>query len=1103
MSQHAMVRQSTNFAKQRPQTNRSVSTSACLLAQMVPSSKQSSDNGYRLNPTLSRVGHDLYYSNQDITILHSVVVAAQQELDHAPEPKPLPAAVLFRAYDEVLPAYGVDPDLDHHLSAFIFRIGGEEGHETLLSKFQAILGRMGIVLEFGDNTPTPDATPSLSLSPASSHQAKLVEEEHDVSGSSSNSNTAALSSDRDALRSNHSHGGIHAGQNTETAGIHANAVTTFRSPRDDPENQLQLHSNERESAKVAERPSLDGRRSALVAALDVWRSRAAASGSQHKNHQYGSDRNRWGHNGERPQNQHQPATIKNFTSSADPDNVRHKSPRDFVDTAIQEKKVLRFASAASSIASLASEHHESRGHNRLDRFEDEDVTPSLSRQNYLLHCATRARLIYLASKVLNHWADRTATRLEREAVARRHMIRFRCFRSWSQAPSSRLPAVDKLRASAAIQKLQRAVTNQRTQLSRAESSVAEAHSIRLVQQALSRWACQASVHDSLCRSARRTRFNAAARWIVDARETEEIRHAATAHSVGWKSGLAMHKWRAKTEYGSMCQEVAHHIRAVSLSSAFLDYWSDYAEVKRRSLAYWRECQRKKASFAFYVWNLSARAQAARWRHEYLSVEGAFMTWQNETAKHDDTKTAARQHNVLRSKSSFCQRIKQHQSERAELKRLEGRAQLFLNGTLLLKVFEATAQQRKDQMRNRIRQYLMMRYTQISSRRKKRNFLAALDRWKLSSESAIQTARMAQDISAMDEAGRFFSALGSWCSQAAADWRLRCRAESQFRRRCLQIWVKRSAEQEYRNARAGMIWTSERQRRCVKLWSIATLRRSGQAHTADMVLRRHDRESRGRALQKWKTATKGQQGLFSDNAPSVSRARPSSLSGQRRREKQAEVVSSLMETPTRWTGLPLSMAETTSSRRMTPVIEADDETQTVSGNTAADARAWKSQHGESYNTAVHVPQPSSTTPFASVPAHLRRNIRPLSSSWGRLGSATPLQDRMPRPDRWQFGSYSTGPGQAIGSGPGSIDLNPTTPKRLDSHLGRSARWQGTRIGQAEGSPAASMSKGGEVSRGQGPLPQTAASKQVVYNVRPSISSQHSSPYNEDNGKYNDR
>lgn len=99
----------------------------------------------------------------DIAVLHSVVAAAQHQLDNAPDPRPLPAAVLFKAYDDVLPDFGIDPDSDDHLSAFIFRIGGEQGHGTLSDKFQAILRRMGIVLEFGeDGTNSPRTSISSS-----------------------------------------------------------------------------------------------------------------------------------------------------------------------------------------------------------------------------------------------------------------------------------------------------------------------------------------------------------------------------------------------------------------------------------------------------------------------------------------------------------------------------------------------------------------------------------------------------------------------------------------------------------------------------------------------------------------------------------------------------------------------------------------------------------------------------------------------------------------------------------------------------------------------------------------------------------------------------
>ncbi|KAJ6441698.1 ketoisovalerate reductase [Purpureocillium lavendulum] len=125
------------------------------------------------NGSGTAAGQDPYYSNHDITILHTIVATAQDELDTAPEPKPLPAAVLFKAYDEILPTFGIDPDSEQHLSAFIFRIGGEQGTGTLSDKFQLILGRMGIVLEFGDNSTASGPTSStLSTSPAQSHSSR-------------------------------------------------------------------------------------------------------------------------------------------------------------------------------------------------------------------------------------------------------------------------------------------------------------------------------------------------------------------------------------------------------------------------------------------------------------------------------------------------------------------------------------------------------------------------------------------------------------------------------------------------------------------------------------------------------------------------------------------------------------------------------------------------------------------------------------------------------------------------------------------------------------------------------------------------------------------
>ncbi|KAG5953943.1 hypothetical protein E4U53_006480 [Claviceps sorghi] len=112
---------------------------------------------------------DLNGTDRNITILHYIVSTAQDQFDRSPHPKPLPAAVLFKAYDDILPTFGIDPDSDHHLSALVFRIGGESGTGSLLEKFHALLKRMGILLEFDDDTIISDSSSPFLKYPHEKH----------------------------------------------------------------------------------------------------------------------------------------------------------------------------------------------------------------------------------------------------------------------------------------------------------------------------------------------------------------------------------------------------------------------------------------------------------------------------------------------------------------------------------------------------------------------------------------------------------------------------------------------------------------------------------------------------------------------------------------------------------------------------------------------------------------------------------------------------------------------------------------------------------------------------------------------------------------------
>ncbi|KAL2069740.1 hypothetical protein VTL71DRAFT_14419 [Oculimacula yallundae] len=89
-----------------------------------------------------------YYSNDDIAILHDVVVLAQEIFPSLPERERLSTNALFGAYYELLPQFGIDTDHDNRYARVLFKIGGQRGPATLYEKFEAVLARMGIEIEF-------------------------------------------------------------------------------------------------------------------------------------------------------------------------------------------------------------------------------------------------------------------------------------------------------------------------------------------------------------------------------------------------------------------------------------------------------------------------------------------------------------------------------------------------------------------------------------------------------------------------------------------------------------------------------------------------------------------------------------------------------------------------------------------------------------------------------------------------------------------------------------------------------------------------------------------------------------------------------------------
>ncbi|KAH8816300.1 Sfi1 spindle body protein-domain-containing protein [Xylogone sp. PMI_703] len=89
-----------------------------------------------------------YYTNEDVAVLHDIIVHAQELLPNLPERERLPTNALFTAYYDILPKIGINADHDSRYARILFKVGGMRGPESLYEKFEEILSRMGIEIEF-------------------------------------------------------------------------------------------------------------------------------------------------------------------------------------------------------------------------------------------------------------------------------------------------------------------------------------------------------------------------------------------------------------------------------------------------------------------------------------------------------------------------------------------------------------------------------------------------------------------------------------------------------------------------------------------------------------------------------------------------------------------------------------------------------------------------------------------------------------------------------------------------------------------------------------------------------------------------------------------
>lgn len=984
----------------------------------------------------------------DIATLHAVAAAAQKLLDSSPEPKPLPVAALFKAYDVVLPSYGIDPDTDHHLSALLFRISGEKGDGSLVDKFQAILSRMGIVLEFGDHTSgssraSPHTSPAFSSSspqayarrrreaddqmtdeidfpnppivPATTSPREADTSSHPISAENEVARQAALSAVMARWR------GLALRRRERQAQEEASSkITTEKAPQvsdvGKPLSQDHLDQEDRDmptsgtreeepepepEPQTSIKPAILGQSShhdSLRSLLDPARLPGISLEGLPIDQAQGAEGAEWplqseegvpqveqAHLVEHPENRVIQGIFPPVISHGQEDVPPRIALEADATGENEEQDLTQRPFTPTEQPNVSPPHH-----TPTQTRKEANTAELEARHQKLMRQASRARELYLASKVFNHWADRTARRLERDAVARRHMIRFRCFRTWSQAPAFREPTANHMRSAYTVKKWQR-IAMQNENLERIAKEAAEAYRLKTMQRVLNQWSYHRLQRVGRDITALRSKTKAVSTWMSLVSATLVLSEATTTQSRHRYELSALTKWQGHTDQELKRAAASRRIGIVQQSFTYLQEWWDQTEIRRRAAAYRQYLLIKRACFAFDQWNLQARAQAFIWRREYVSVTRVFETWCSSLVQTEELQRKAISYYRNRTQSKVLRCMRHLHEESSQLSHLESRARLYIRGTRLLSVFNKAIQQRRDQDKEHVKRYLMARYTEMSSTRKKRNFFAALDKWRAFTLQDQGHTRIASELKARNQSQRQMASLQLWNERAEVEGKHLREAQLHHVQGWLEVWRDHAGDLEQRDMEAWQLWAVERQRNCLKEWSISSLQQSGQAHTASEVHKKHNRERRNRYLQLWRqigdrprshiTGVDSQR-VSTTHPPGSYRGSWIALSGRRsvirRNDKGQDFSTSLVETPTRWTGQPIIMSGILPETLMAPVREADED-DGASSTTGDDLGMMTSPSKRPQDRrADRFSSLSSTTPRAPVPLHLEHDFQEQSS-----------------------------------------------------------------------------------------------------------------------------
>ncbi|MCJ1435312.1 hypothetical protein MMC27_004684 [Xylographa pallens] len=397
----------------------------------------------------------------NVAILHEIVTTAQE----SPNVDDLPFRAVFAAYDQVLAQHGLDPDHDQVLLRFLFRLGTKRGSgQSLFGAFEALLADLGIQIlfdsekessqEFNTGEEVAETAPAPNVS------------EVKVGRSRRASFSSFYDGEDESTRALRRRGTSRA----SLPQLHNARPSTRATTR--PTERVRSYNHQFPSALAS--PARGGLTSKEFASNLLHYQRRRASISSQDSHHVSSRRSN-------EQNKHRRIAYRSVRS----DKPGHPKSATLEDTILSDisygRDISRPHSANAQIHQI-SETQLMRDANTLVQFRAQDMAQKairkwqssairayhqhhemeqqaavydaeiLVRQAYdqwrdlflgrkqvaeterffsqLDRRAGKARDLYLLTKAFTHWTQCTYEEVERNSVARRHILRTKYFSAW-------------------------------------------------------------------------------------------------------------------------------------------------------------------------------------------------------------------------------------------------------------------------------------------------------------------------------------------------------------------------------------------------------------------------------------------------------------------------------------------------------------------------------------------------------------------------------------------------------------------------------------------------------------------------------------------------